>query len=729
MSKENKFLERKRTFNEQIKLMEDINISEKIIHSAEVKKRTYFIADLDPQLKEEEINPDEKLSGKKLNMKYRRKKAFELYKHIVSEDDEITFIKNALSYDNTKKYWIYRLLKYYRCNDDKPTFTKALKKYKFCITKRFNVFEGEKEINVDLNKFYEITESIDELEELPEHKKQEKNIIDLRNSLVSLFTDYFYLADYLAQCKLNKDDLSQLLEIKIIKNISQNSEPIFYLDYEIDKKRIILNKYGARKKDLKEKTLKTIKNFLFKYIYMKEFENFRKNQAVSFNNNLTLYYNYFMYSLYEMAIEPDELEEKIKIKSATLKKYNSLKELHNIIFDDYFDQEIEFNETINQLLQYLFFLLGTDDNRKFYNATDFILLEKNNTFFKANSVQKLINKLNDNNEYIKAKKVKGKIIFDESPSQRKIEIDYRNYSEKILDLKDKKLNILWEHFKFENFQKENFFLENDIRYLKFLIKYILSSPLFKEIFDYFSRISSIADYYFLDDENINEYIDSIIFLPFKVSNTGRYAITNRDLLSVLVSGLTEKEICGLNEYRIFRIMELAQRSIILSDHEPSHYLKGVYSIITERKVSRYTSKDDKSIDSGSFLEEVLFGWIHNPKNTLDLSEFKIPKDIQIKNKALQEKTIDLATALKLLNPEIYTKNLAYFRKSIYETSKADLEQFSFNNLDDRYKSYLQTVIDEKTIKNYSNSDISVEASKSSGGFSIKYIQCNHNAKN
>ena len=49
---------------------------------------------------------------------------------------------------------------------------------------------------------------------------------------------------------------------------------------------------------------------------------------------------------------------------------------------------------------------------------------------------------------------------------------------------------------FEKFQEKNFFLENDIKYLKYLIKHILLFPLFEEIFLTFSNVSSIAEYYF-----------------------------------------------------------------------------------------------------------------------------------------------------------------------------------------------------------------------------------------
>ena len=157
---------------------------------------------------------------------------------------------------------------------------------------------------------------------------------------------------------------------------------------------------------------------------------------------------------------------------------------------------------------------------------------------------------------------KENIIFDKD-EDLKIELKFRNYSEKILKNRVG-MNMFWNNISFEKFQTTNFFLEADLNYLKYLIKKILSSNLIKSIFDKFSNVSTVTDFYFKEEDNIDDYINRIIFLPFKVTDMGKYAITNRLLLSVLVSGYPEKEIIDINEYRIFRILELALRIIILS---------------------------------------------------------------------------------------------------------------------------------------------------------------------
>ena len=291
--------------------------------------------------------------------------------------------------------------------------------------------------------------------------------------------------------------------------------------------------------------------------------------------------------------------------------------------------------------------------------------------------------------------------------------------------------MFWNNISFEKFQTTNFFLEADLNYLKYLIKKILSSNLIKSIFEKFSNVSTVTDFYFNEEDNIDDYINRIIFLPFKVADIGKYAITNRLLLSVLVSGYPEKDIININQYRIFRILELALRIIILSIHEPSHFIKSVYSILTEGKISRFTQKDNADIDSGSFLEEIFFTWKANENNPLDLSQFNLDDKIEYKNKVFMGKKIDLITALTLLNPDIYSQDLNYFRKCIFEITKEDLKTFSVSsdNLDPIYKKYLQSVITDDIIRSSSKNGYHINASRKCGidYYYIDYITTNHNS--
>ena len=199
---EDKYLQKKR-HNElpQEILEEGVELQKKWNSAGSQKEKQiqFFIANIDP-IHEKEIQQEEKkLSGEDLKIKSRREKAFEIINSAKKGKDELKYLKESLQYDNTKKYTIYRLLKYYYENNDKEKYNESIKNFKLCITKKFKVNEGNKELSVDLNKFLDSREVIDEYEEHPKYCIVEKNPKDLRNKLVYLFTDYFYIAQTMVE--------------------------------------------------------------------------------------------------------------------------------------------------------------------------------------------------------------------------------------------------------------------------------------------------------------------------------------------------------------------------------------------------------------------------------------------------------------------------------------------------------------------------------------------------
>ena len=130
------------------------------------------------------------------------------------------------------------------------------------------------------------------------------------------------------------------------------------------------------------------------------------------------------------------------------------------------------------------------------------------------------------------------------------------------------------------------------------------------------------------------------------------------------------------------------------------------------------------------MEEILFGWVQDINNPLDLRVLGLKENIECKNNALKDKKLDLVTALALLNPDTYSKDLTYFRKAIFGVSKDYLKNFSSENLDKEFKSYLQSVISDEIIRDYynKNDNHTISVSMSGDIFSCEYIRCNHNLK-
>ena len=95
-----------------------------------------------------------------------------------------------------------------------------------------------------------------------------------------------------------------------------------------------------------------------------------------------------------------------------------------------------------------------------------------------------------------------------------------------------------------------------------------------------------------------------------------------------------------------------------------------------------------------------------------------------------EKKINLITALTLLNPDIYSKDLTHFRKSVFEITKENIKDFSIysDNLAPVYKKYLQSVITDDINRNSVECDYYINASMEWGtDFHIYYISTNHNS--
>lgn len=719
----------------------DINENESIIPSKKFKSEKTkksqnltlkevdnFMACIDDEYSDKKFEECDKLTGDNLNFDCRKEKSINLIKGIENAKDKLNLIKESLEYDNTNKNIIYKLLEYYYNIKDEIHFKEAFDKYKFCITKKINIIKSGKEQIIDLNSFYTIDINIEEYEELANHDVNCSNINDIRNSIVDIYTGYYYISDYVYNLKelLSSDELKALLSCTY-KNVGSQENPKYILNFEKNKKLEILSKYEQINKEYSKNILEKIDIFLCKYILYKEFSFFQLNQPIDYNNNLSLYYNYFIFYLYDTVVQVEQKNQKIILKESKLLLYYYLKKYHDLFFDNFFDKKIKFNKTMDHLIKYLLLLLSSERSNDYRFLMDYIHLESMDKFLNKEDTENLIGKIKEKDDSIKIKVDNDKIILEEKYkiSTDTIEIKIGDYSASSLNHDYSEYNWMWEKYKFEHFQNQNFFLEKDLAYLKYLIKHILTSKLFKDIFYKYNNVSSVAEYYFNNPKNIDDYINRILFFPFSSAEFGKHGFTERKLLFIAASGFPEKRIHNLKQYRVYRIIELALRSIVLGDHEPCHYIKSSYSIITSGVIQRNTSNDN-TLDSGFFMEEILFGWKAQENISLNID---LPGELICNNKSIKNKKIDLITALHVLNPSIYDSDLYNFRKIIFNASKEDLKTFSFNSItDNEYKKYLESIFDEKTIHElYEEEDYSINASmKSDRNMSVGYIRCNHN---
>ena len=710
----------------KVKSAEQTNKAFDPLETKDKKEINYFMAML-----KDESEDEAKLFGNDINFEYRRKKALEISSEIglnKSEKKNIANIESSLKFDNTNKLIIYKSLKYYYEIKNKQKFDKIVEDHKFCITQNIEIKDKKNnKIIIDLNNYYKINNNIQKLEKLPNNEISEIVIEDLRNEMIFLFTNYYYISEAYVKYKdiINENDLNKIFNVKY--ELISKKDKAYKLKYENDIKKNILNKYKNDNNEINDDILILIENFLSRFFFIKELDFFINNQPISYKLNLTLYYNYIMYSLYSVVLNINEKEERIEFKSNKFYIYNSLQNFHDLIFDKLFDKKIEVNDTINRLLKML--LLALSYNGLFKTFTTLVYNINLDNYLKEEFLNqemssKLIEKIKQ------CYQVKGKIEKDTMTladyKKNTIELKYKNYSKKILNFGNTQFfDRLFESIKFQKFQSCNFFFPEDIQYFKFLLAHIVSSKLFKDIYNKFNNISESYDYIFNDQKNIDFFIDNIIFLPFKAADFGIYGLTNRRDLSILMPGYPEKSICDIIHYLYYRIEELALK-ILTGMHESPHFIKSTYCLISNGKISRTISDKLDGPEDGFLIEEILFGWVNDSKNPINFSDFNIPKNIQMNNKSILQKKIDLPTALKLLDPTIYDYDLNHFRKCIFETNNEDLKNFNFKNLDNTYKKYLSSVISEETIRQNWEIELSINASMNfENALFVEYKSVNH----
>ena len=437
-----------------------------------------FIAEFKEGYDQEMFSEEEKLVGDKLNIEYRRNKAVDIINLIKDGEDELKYIKDALSFDNTNKYVIYKLLKYYYDKKDETKFTESINEYKFCITKKLKLKKGNKETIINFENFYKINIPILEYEEHPYFEKIESDINDLRNFVVFLFKQFYHLGKsiYEIRCYLTEKDLTEILTV----NFKVNGKKMCKLFFNNTKKEETLKKLTKVENKTKKNLLPLMENFLCRYLYSKEFEDFRNNQPVSYKYNLTFFYNYIIYYFYDIVIAVNESEKKLIFKKAKLLAYFTLINFHNLIFDNILNKKVPFNENINQLLQFLLLLESAEGYKQYYIEKNPFHLERFDCFLDSSLADKFISNLKLGYSYLNIEKINDKIVLKEkgNKSSKQIEIKYQYYSQNLIQCKQ--IRNLWENVQFEKFQVTNFFLEADLNYLKYLIKVILFSDLFKK---------------------------------------------------------------------------------------------------------------------------------------------------------------------------------------------------------------------------------------------------------
>ena len=578
-------------------------------------------------------------------------------------------ILNILSYDNTNPSLLYFCSKIIKENKLVPLFEEWIKQYKYCLCNLNEItdyFNNDKKSIHDLNKEFGFKFPFSDVEE---------GINTLKNTLDSL--------------------------VKFARNYNFiKSEEI--VDEIIDKKNIIPFKYKYDKinhvfeNEHKDDDLYTLGfNWLNNYLKVKDFDYSEKNQPVAYENNKILYLSFCIYEIFAPLINIEEENGKmeIEINQEFLVLVSQLSELLLSLKEHLDNNNIDKEFTYNmRYFNIIFFtknpkLSGKKDCEKRLNYMNHIFKEKIDLNIKEKLIQEKIRNTEkkDASSWEKIRYEYSKSILSIKKSAGNINFNIKDYELDYLILmlsntiNNLSLEDIWEHNSLDSFQKYNFLTENDIKFLKNVVRDIFKTKFWKDICDRHCDNDFIPSDIFKSDDFINQYFDRIIFLPFNINDTKLFAYTTAEDLHTYISGYPYMpRNSSLSYYKANRIFQLGI-SVIVILHESIHFLKRLLYLLTCQMISRITINDNQRIE-GDLFEEIVFGWKTDENDKTN----KVGK-------------IDIDTAFDLLNLKTYENGLDFTKEILSKKRKITEKSYSL-------KEYLLSlgISDEKKFKTFKN---------------------------
>ena len=384
----------------------------------------------------------------------------------------------------------------------------------------------------------------------------------------------------------------------------------------------------------------------------------RKFQRISLSNT-ELYFNVLVQEYFE-TIEKAKEDKIDNIVSV-------LRELYDLIIQyiELIKQNQKFSKDDIKIMQILFYApiiamdnfninrlnsnINNKDNNEYDNyRSDDIIISNNKLIFKYPTKVKSSEK-NLSKEF-------------ENPSIYNIKEIIEEKEKRILKFERLNKIRLMNYIKIQHFQKNNFYTHEQ-KYWSFnknLLKYILQSKTIKSLF---KILYPNYEYLFDDEININNLLDSIIFVPFDLFGT--YGITFRKELLIFIGGLFD------NFRKQFQYLSKSSSFIILGIHEGCvHWSSSFYSILYQNiSLSDDFSGNDKVKDELELIEES--GKEFNGK----IEEFYYDggAKVEIILFGREMKDFSVNEILFLLCKKSYDVDFKKFRENFQKASKIDLK--------------------------------------------------------
>lgn len=608
---------------------------------------------------------DRIIKGDELVFKKRREKAEEWLKDLKinlkkkTNLEIIDEINKIINYDNTNKVILYNCLEMLSKMGEKEEFNSLITNSKFCLTKKFRVYEDGKTFEFDLSNLALFNK------EMIKFDNDEKIVKEIKETLRYLDKS-FAIFDEIKQ--KNEKFKIENLKFDIIKDDNNN-----YLVVEKKDENTNINNL-----------CKNIFEFLKFYAYIKQFDYFALNQNIDFRRNQTLYLFNIFNKLYDNIIQLNESGNRLNIIESKFKIYNAMKKFKNNIFEEIEKNKFNLNINIEKKIRFIFFCLKSNFSDKMLKNLDKNIDKMIKQTFELNK-EKIENFIKNNkeiNSYLSVEK--DDLIFNYKNQEYKFNIKIYNESLLMAINNNKDDENFLDKSKWNPDYFCNFFDENDISYMKYLIKKILRSKLFKQIWEQYSDVQGIVDYYFSIEENIDELLNNIDFYPYDEDYFKMQGLTLHYELKMIISGIPISTIKNEDDFYCYKILETARKIVIIL-HEVAHYIKRSLKLITNNQVFNTTFESFEGkipdIEAGRILENILFG-------------FPLKKNAQSSNKDNKNKNSDidkinflnLRKGLKILNSKIYENDIATFKEII--NNEKELEE---KDMDEELLKYIKNV--------------------------------------
>jgi len=626
-------------------------------------------------------------------------------------------IKEIISYDNTNKAILYKCLKYYKALNDKTEVDNLLNIAKFCFTKKDEFFDdNNNKISIDFVSDFQLSNAYFMFE-------NENDIINSIIKAINNLEEVFQNIKEIEKQKLEEIEKKKLKEKEKIE-LKEVVEKKFE---EMLKNKTIKNKdnlYTIEKKRSKDedeqKVYDNIYEFLFNFMFIKEFEYYQLNQPIDYKINPIIYLINIFYKVYEITTNVTKRYNKtyVSINEEKMRKIYTIRNYINNLFSLLNNNKNKINKEIDDKFDTLFLVLESEEFPD--NLEEIMNLHINSDIpITKSELEKFIHDIKDEEKIFKLDNNKLRLKYQGN----EYEFNYKNYNNQIFDFLGVKSNKIIEQAKWNKVGLINYFDEEDLLYMKGILKNILQSKLFKELYSKYSNTDKIIDYYFNENSNIDDLLNRIKFIPYKEGDTGRQAGTIKKELKIITSSYYISNIDSEKDFIIYKILELARKIIILL-HEIVHFIKRALHLISNGKILESTIETEKEdpniIEAGRFFETIIFNW-KNPYK-------KRTKSLNKRGKKNEEeefsKNLNIEKALKILDPNYYNQTIDDFQNNFYN------KEIKKDNIDKGLVDYLKKIkfnfshyVNNK--KEYNHYKINCSR-KVISNYTIEYISENHN---